>query len=161
MQIGGSEYQVSAYDTDDVVLGTDSGVILAIYPGQEVGIAGSLFVNDETVEVDRIEVQFRSGQPENADGAFEFTVGDINYMPDDFFPSASSIVSNPFDQDFSDIVVYAVAYNEAEEIIGGGFTFLEFIPAQGQAAADILITTTGEPARVDMYPMLSFLSVSE
>ncbi len=46
----------------------------------------------------------------------------------------------------------------ADQIIGGGFTFLDFVPAAGSAAVSVPVTTNGEPARVELYAALSALS---
>ncbi|MEM8534903.1 MAG: hypothetical protein AAGF95_28950, partial [Chloroflexota bacterium] len=157
--IGDSEYQVSVYDANDVVVGTDSGSVVTIGPGQQIGIAGSLFVNDETVEVDRIDVQFRATDRMIFEEEFVFTAENVNYMPDDISPSVSGVVSSSYEQDFGNLVVFAIAYDEADEIIGGGYNFLDFIPAQGQSAIDVSITAAGDPARVELYPLLSILSL--
>ncbi len=50
------------------------------------------------------------------------------------------------------------ATRAANQIIGGGFTFLDFVPAAGSAAASVPVTTNGEPARVELYAALSALS---
>jgi len=50
------------------------------------------------------------------------------------------------------------ATGAANQIIGGGFTFLDFVPAAGSVAASVPMTTNGEPARVELYAALSALS---
>jgi len=54
--------------------------------------------------------------------------------------------------------VSAIAYDEAGEIIGGGFTYLDFVPANGKAAVEVSITSTGIPATTELYAIVSGLS---
>ena len=52
----------------------------------------------------------------------------------------------------------ALAFDAADEIIGRGFTFLDFLPPQANAAASVPINVGAEPARVELYAALSALS---
>jgi len=68
-------------------------------------------------------------------------------------------VKSPYQKDLENIRVAAVAYDEAGNIIGGGFTYLDFVPANGQAAVEVSITTSGVPATVELYPTISGLTL--
>ena len=48
--------------------------------------------------------------------------------------------------------------NEAGEIIGAGFTYLDFVPANGKAAVEVGITSAGKPATVELHAAVSALS---
>ena len=51
-----------------------------------------------------------------------------------------------------------MAFDAADQIIGGGFTFLDFLPPQANAAVIVPINVGAEPARVELYAALSALS---
>jgi len=67
-------------------------------------------------------------------------------------------VISPYTKDITNIRVSAIGYNEAEEIIGGGFTYLDFVPANGKAAVEVSITSSETPATADLYAAVSALS---
>ena len=54
--------------------------------------------------------------------------------------------------------VSAIAYNENGEIIGSGFTFLDFAPANGKAAVEVSVTVDGTPTSVEIFATFSSLS---
>lgn len=57
------------------------------------------------------------------------------------------------------MLVVTVAYDEAGKIIGGGFTFVDFVSPKGTAPVEISATMSGTPAKIELYPTLSGLSV--
>ncbi|MBX5444564.1 hypothetical protein [Sphaerobacter sp.] len=153
-----SQYQVAVYDANGTVIETDSGYITILFPGEKLGIASSLFLPDGT-EIDRLDVQVKPGRFEPFDQRPEFATENVNYVPDDYFPKVTGIVKSPYQKDLENIRVAAIAYDEAGNIIGGGFTYLDFVPANGQAAVDVSITTSGVPAKVELYATLSGLTL--
>jgi hypothetical protein len=54
--------------------------------------------------------------------------------------------------------VSAIVYNEAGDIIGGGFTYLDFAPANDKTAVEVSITCIGTPAKIELYATVSSLS---
>jgi hypothetical protein len=153
-----SQYQIAAYDANGTVVKTDSGYIELILPGQKLGIGGTTYL-DEGVTVAKIEVQLNAGDAEATDLATTFTIDKIVYRPNDMFPKVSGVITNPFDRDVTDLRVSAVAYNEAGEIIGGGFTYVNFMLAKGTTGVDFSITSAGQVAKVELYPTVSGLSM--
>ncbi len=71
------------------------------------------------------------------------------------------MVSSAAKKDLKEIRVSAIAYDKAGNIIGAGSTYLDFVPAGGQAAVEVSVTTSAEPDRVELYPTLSFLTLLE
>ena len=153
-----SRYQIAAYDANGTVVKTDSGYIKLILPGQKLGIGGTTYLN-EGVTVAKIEVQLNAGDAKATDLATTFTVDKVVYRPSDMFSKVSGVITNPFDRDITDLRVSAVAYNEAGEIIGGGFTFLNFILAKSTTGVDFSVTSAGQVAKVELYPTVSGLSM--
>src|SRR5690606_23676238 len=128
-----------AYDANGTVLKTDSGYITILFPGEKLGVGGTLYLPDD-VEVAKLDVQVQAGEFEPFDDAPVFAAENVTYLPDRYFPKVTGVIKSPFMKDLSSIHVSAVAYNANDEIIGGGFTYLDFVPAQGQAAVEVSIT---------------------
>lgn len=153
-----SQYQIAAFDEAGAIVDTDSGYITLLLPEQTLGIGSSLFV-DEGVVVSSIEIQLNAGDPQATDPIPNFTVDLPTYHASDFFSDVSGVIQSPYNRDFSDLRVSAVVYNEADEIIGGGFTFVNFILANSSTGVNVSVTSAGEVARAELYPVLSGLSL--
>lgn len=153
-----SQYQVAAYDASGTVLKTDSGYIPIVLPGERLAIASDLILNEGQV-AGRVDVQVRTGEFEPLEVTSLFTTENVAYLPDDYFPKATGVVVSSATRDLENIRVSAVAYDEAGNIIGGGFTYLDFVPAGGRAAVEVSITTSAPPARVELYPTISGLTL--
>jgi hypothetical protein len=153
-----SQYQVAAYDNSGAVVETNSGFIVLLLPEQKLGISGSLFVS-EGVTVAKIDVQLKTGEPVSTDLKTTFTVDKTVYLPDEYFPKITGIISNPFSIDLTNLFVSAVIYNDAGDIIGGGFTFVNFIPANSSTGAQVTFASSGNVSKIELYPTVSGLSL--
>lgn len=153
-----SQYQLAAIDESGVIVDTDSGFITLLLPEQKLGIGGSLFV-DDGVMVSSIEVQLNAGNPHATDPIPNFTVDLPTYYEGDYFSSVTGTIQSPYNRDFSNLRVSAVIYNEADEIIGGGFTFVNFVLANSSTGVSVSVKSAGEVRRVELYPVLSGLSL--
>lgn len=158
--IENSQYRAALFAEDGSVLGVDEGYIELVLPDQTLGIGAALGV-PEGANVTKIVVQVKSGAAQETEALPFFTSENANFKPNDYFPSVTGIVKSPYGKDVKNIRVSALAYNADGEIIGGGFTFVDFVPANGQAAVDVSIRLAGTPAQVELYPALSGLSFFE
>lgn len=157
MSVTNSNYQVAAYDSAGSVLKADSGYIEVILPGQRLGVSGSIFL-PEGATISRLDTQVKPGTFKAAEAQATFTAENIMYRPDRFAPKVTGVIKSPFPKDAKAIYVGAIPYDAQGNIIGGGFTFLDFVPANGQAAVEILVTTSSPPAKVDLFPAVTALS---
>jgi hypothetical protein len=151
-------YQVTAYAEDGSVLGAYASYISLLLPGERLGIGGSFYLPAGTVAA-RLEFQtlgryfvetaLEPGFLESTGAAFE---------TDGFSPRVTGTVVNGLDRDLADVEVYAIAYNVDGHIIGGGFTFVDLVPAGEAAAVDVAIAVSGEPASVELFATVSGLT---
>ncbi len=153
-----SRYQIAAYNADGVVVETESGYLELLLPGQKLGIGGTIFL-DEGITVDKIEVQLSEGNAVATEPIPTFAVDAVSYTADEYFPTVTGVISSPYKRDINDLRVSAVVYNAAGEIIGGGFTFLNFILADGSTGVKVSVTSAGDIAEVELYPVISGLSL--
>jgi hypothetical protein len=150
-----SEYQVAAYDAGGAVIDTDSGSIDIIFPGEKLGIAGEIFANDAAQKAAKIQVQIKSGTVRAGTDKDPLSVANVTLQTSTFSQSATGVVSNAGTSDLKDVQVYSIAYDAGGAIIGGGLTFLDFVPAGGSSAAKVSLTTSARPAKVEMYATYS------
>lgn len=153
-----SQYQISLYGEDGKVLKAESGYIDFVAPGQTLGVAGSAYMDNETA-VTKMELQILPGDTETVgspQGAFE--VKEASFAADEYFAKVKGIISSTYPKTATNVRISAIAYNEADEIIGGGFTFQEFVPANGETATEISVVVAVDPVRVELHPSFSTLT---
>jgi hypothetical protein len=150
-------YQVAAYDAAGSVLKTESGHIEALVAGQQLGVAGRLYLPENTT-ISRLDVQLLAGRAVALGPVPTLTAENVGYRDDRYSPKVTGIVKSPYDKNVTYARISALAYDAGGAIIGGGFTFLNFVPAHGQSAVEVNVKTTGKPARVELYPTISGLS---
>jgi hypothetical protein len=155
--IESSQYQIAAYDSAGTVLKTDSGYVELVLPGEKTGVAGSLFLPENT-EASRVEVQLKTGRFEPSEPLPNFSVEKLQLQPDDTFPKVTALINSPYARDIDMVRVAAVVYDETGKIIGGGFTFLNFALANAQAPVAVSVAYAGAPAKVELYPAITSLS---
>ncbi len=128
---------VTFLDSDDSVLGSSSDTIAAILPGQDAALAESTF--DDIGEVDDIRVQIRAGSWEEVEesvGTFE--TDDVNVRPQDYGGwTVTGSVASTFVDDFEDVYAVAILRDGEGAIVGGGWTFLDFVPGNGDTSFEI------------------------
>ena len=149
-----TQYQVAAYDAAGTVLETDSGYVSLILPGQELGIAGTIFL-DEGVTVDKIEAQLSLGDAESSDPCPPLLVDNIIYLPDDMFSRVAGVITNPYNVPIQDLRVSAILRDRDRQIIGGGYGYLNFILANGTTGFDVSVASAGDVATAEFHPTLS------
>ena len=153
-----SMYHITLYAEDGGVIGEEGGYIDTLLPNQTLGVGNSLYLVQDGFTVANVEVQILSGNYEASEEIPTFTTENVTYIDNEYFPSVTGEVVSPYATDISNLRVSAIVYDEAGKIIGGGFTFLDFVPANGKAAVEVNITCVGTPARVELYATLSALS---
>lgn len=152
-----SQYSVTVFQGADI-LETDSGYIDYVLPGQQLGVGGSVFIPSGR-DADSIVVEISAG--ESADPVLDpgFTVDLIRYYPDSLFPSATGVISTASDVSLQDFEVFAIGYDAAGAIIGGGYTFVSFILAGGTTGVEVTVSSGEEPASVELYPVVTSLTI--
>lgn len=155
------EYEVKLLDTSGAVVGTDAHFIRILYPSEVVGVADEIVV-EAGAQVAQVQVQIGGGRlgsgpfadfesnPLSAENAVDTS--------DQAQVKVSGVVRNRLPIGISDVRVDALAYDASGAIIGGGFVYVDLVPAGGMAPVEVLITKTGTLARVELYPTVTIES---
>lgn len=154
----GSQFQIALMDEAGTVLETDSGYLSLLMPSERSAVAGSAYVPEGAVAAS-MTVSFKDGRSSSIETTAVFTSSKVTYFPSDYFSYVTGVISNPYKKDLSDLRMSAVAYDASGAIIGGGFTYLNLIPAEGKTGAAVSVTTAGEPASVELFAAISGLTL--
>lgn len=158
-----SEYQIAAYDASDIVIGTQTGYIDLLLPGQELGIGNELYLDAGEI-VSRIDLKVFDGTPVVTDITAGLTARNAVYQHDPYSSKVIGEVLNPFEQDLLSFKVSALLYDAADNIIGGGNTYASFIPGNSFTGVESYVSSSGEVARVELFPMMldeAFLNAAD
>lgn len=158
--VEGSQYHLTALAEDGRVLATEGGYVKRVLPNQILGVAGTTYLIEET-EVARVEAQILAGDFVASDPVPPFAAESVTYRPDPYFPKVAGRIVSPYDEGITDVRVSAILYDDMERIIGGGFTYLDLVPANGTAEVEVSVTSGGPPAAAELHAAVSGLSESE
>ena len=150
-------FHVTYYGADDAVIGVDEGYLELLLPGQTVGLGGSDILEDGS-KVARVDVQVLSLDYKESEALPTFTSENLSFQADRFSSTVTGQIVSPYTKDVTNIKAMAIAYNDAGDIIGGGFSYVDFVPAGGKAAVEVQVVVAGTPAKVDLYGVVSGLS---
>jgi len=152
-----TQYQVSAFSSDGAVIGTEEGYIEVILPDQSLGVGGDIFVLSDDI-VHSVDVKIKSGEYVVSEPVAPFGSENVSYKVGSFSPEVTGFVLSPYSKDITYVRVSALAYNDSGEIVGGGFTYLDFAPANDRAAVVVSVAVSETPSNVELYAFLSGLS---
>jgi hypothetical protein len=151
-------YQVTAFDVTGSVITTHSAYINTIFPGETQPVVDS-FAVEPGQTVAKIDIRLNSHRFEATQSSAPlFISSQVTFYPNTN-PIVTAIIKNKNDDEFYDLKVMAILYNANETIIGGGYTYLNFLPGDGQSAVKVYVKNTATPARVELYTTLSSLSL--
>ncbi len=160
-EVQDSIFHATFYSADQQVLGYVEGYIPRLMQGETLATATDEYLVLEDQVVDSVVVQVLPGEYVDNGVQPVFTSQNATYKPDSYFPSVTGEIVNPYTQQVTDIEVTAIAYDSAGNIVGTGWTYLDFIPASTASAVEVYMTMSGEPATVELFATLSSFSEFE
>lgn len=155
----GTVCQVAAYDEAGTVQGTYSHHFPIIYPSQRLGVLGGIWDLPEGTNIAKLDIQISPGELKSSElTESPFSTEQVTYVRGLRQSKVTGIIKSSLELDVTNIMVTAIAYDDSGTIIGGGEGIVDFILANGHAAASVNVDTTEEPAKVELYPGLCTLS---
>lgn len=153
------EYTVYAYDASGVQVSDDTGYIQFIFPDQVIGVVNEIWL-DEGISVDSVFIDWVIGDTNVYDDFdYPFIVENSKYYSGDSGDYITGVIKNTDYQIYTDLRVNAIAYDANDIVIGGGYTYIDFIPNNDQVGVSVLAILLEEPARVEIYPTFSAFSM--
>ena len=149
---------VAFYNDAGVVVKADNPTIDVILPGQTAAYGESMQVAGAT----RMEVQALVGSWETATATTgAFTASGVSTTVRDYLGlQTNATLSSTFAKDLKSVVAVAIYRDPGGAIVGGDRTFVDFVPAGGQAAVEITsLSDVPAPAGTEVYAELSNLSL--
>lgn len=150
-------YELTAFDSQGEIARSSSGTIRFLAPGERLGAANRFNV-DEGVVIERLVIEITPGRAAPAAEPVSFSASDLAYYPGDIASIVTGIIHAGHAENVTDVRLSAILYGEDGQIIGGGYAFVNFIPANDSTGVRVIVVSQGEVGEVALYPALSALS---
>lgn len=157
LEYDGVGYRAVFYDASGIVVASESDVLERILPGERIGVAQRR-VLDQGGTVARMEAKLLPGKANRATAMAGLVGGAASYGPHNGVNSVRGTIRNAGSQDIKAAQLFAVAYDAQGQIIGGGATIGDLVPAGREAEVEIFITSASAPTRVELFGSTSPLS---
>lgn len=148
--VADSRYTLTVFDTAGNAIHSEEGSLMVLLPGQTTGAAGALLVGDEEA-IAAIEVVLQTGRFVAASAGPDITAQNVMFMESTFVDGVGGMLVNPYKVDWAGLRVWAVAFDEAGNVIGGGTTILDLLPSMGSAVVAVPVEVSAKPARVELF----------
>lgn len=151
---------VTFLDENDGVIGSTSDSLAALLPGQTAALADSTY--EDVSGLADLRVQVRARGWEEADGEVgSFVTSGVSVRPVEYGGwTVTGSVESTFVDDFEDVYAVAVLRDADGAIVGGAWTFVDFVPGGGDTSFQIDMHDEIEAvASADVHFRLSNLSL--
>ena len=154
------EYTVHLFDASGDEITSDYSTVRWIFPGQTFGIVFNFYIDDEYTLVDSTSVEWDYDSTFAADGfANPFTTSNILFWQNGDFPMVTGIVNNIDPDTYTDIRANIICYDSAGEIVGGGYTYIDFVPGNDYMGFSTYVDAYGSVASVEVFPTFTYSSL--
>lgn len=154
----GAEYHLTIFEDDGSVAQVASGIISLIWPGQIIAVSpGTVTLSEGAAPVD-FQVNVMAGDPIDQEfSSNPLSIQSSTFIDDTLYPFVSVTIANAHNQEINNPYVTVLLYNAADDIIGGGYTYPDPVPANGTLTYDVYVThiTSEAPARIEAFASLT------
>ncbi len=150
------DYTIHLYDAGGAEIQSDGDFIRWVFPGQTLGITSTTYLDDENQVVDSISVdwEYNTGSPDGI--TYPFTTDNAIYWQNGDYPIVTGIINNNAADTYTNIRTNIVCYNSAGDIVGGGYTYLDFIPGNDYMGFATYVDAFDSVDYVEVYPTFSY-----
>lgn len=152
------DYTIYLYDADGNEIQADASYIRYLFPASTFGISDSVYLEDENAVVDSISIEwtYTSGAAEGFDNPF--TVEGVVYWENDGYPSVTGKVVNNLPDTYVDVLANVILLDSNDEIIGSGYTYIDFVPGSDFMGFVSTVDVFGEVSKIEVYPTFTYSS---
>lgn len=146
--------QVSIYGKAGEAVGSDTGFIDFILPGQVVAHAGRVPMDEEP---ERISLAFGVSRDARVENANTFQATNGRFSETAYGGRVVTAIKNPYERELRRLQVVAILRGEDGKILNGGSAVLELLPGRAESTVtiEILGAPPVPPASVDVYTQFS------
>jgi hypothetical protein len=153
------EFSIRLLDENGGLIDEDFQSILWFFPGQTVGLVTNYWLASEAEVVGGVEVEWTyAGTSNSGDLANPLTDEDAVYWGNDGYPLVTGRVVNMDSTTYTDVRANVICFNRDGEVVGGGYTFVNFVLGEAYMGFNAYVDTFGDVSSVAVFPTLTFAS---
>jgi len=154
------EYTVYLYDANGDEIDSDYSTVRWIFPEQTFGIVFNFYLSDENITVDSATVDWEYEDTSSPNGfTYPFTTTEAIFWENDDFPMVTGKIYNDDAETYTDIRTNIICYNAAGEIVGGGYTYVEFVPGSDDMGFANYVDVFDDVASVEIHPTFTYSTI--
>ena len=153
------DYTVYLYDANGNEIGSDYSFVRWIFPNQTFGIVFNYYLSEDDPAVDSVTIDWEYDGTIEPDGfTYPFSIDDTVFWPDEYYPMVTGRINNNNPETYTEIRVNIICYNSAGNIVGGGYSYLDFIPGEDYMGFIDYVDAFDEVASIEVYPTFTYSS---
>jgi hypothetical protein len=150
------EFTIRLLDENGYLIVEDYQNILWFFPGQRVGLVTNYWLETEAEVMGGVEVEWTySGTSTGGGMVNPLTYEDAMYWGNDGYPLVTGRVVNTDTVAYTDVRANVICFNRDGEVVGGGYTFANFVLGQDYTGFNAYVDTFGDVASVAVFPSVT------
>jgi len=153
------EFTIRLLDENGNLINEDFQSILWFFPGQRVGLVTNYWLASEAEVMGRVEVEWTYERTSTVeDMGNPLTYEDAVYWGNDGYPLVTGRVVNTGTTSYTDVRANVICFDRNGEVVGGGYTFVNFVLGEADMGFSSYVDTFGEVASVAVFPSVTYAS---
>jgi hypothetical protein len=153
------EFTIRLLDENGGLIDEDFQSILWFFPGQTVGLVTNYWLASEAEVMGGVEVEWTyGGTSTGGDLVNPMTYEDAVYWGNDGYPLVTGRVVNTDATTYTDVRANVICFNDAGEVVGGGYTFVNFVLGGAYMGFNAYVDTFGDVSSVAVFPTVTYAS---
>jgi hypothetical protein len=153
------EFTIRLLDETGNLIDQDYQSILWFFPGQTVGLVTNYWLESEAEVMGGVEVEWTyTGTSTRDDKVNPLTYEDAVYWGNGGYPLVTGRVVNTDTVTYTDVRANVICFDRAGEVVGGGYTFVNFVLGQDYSGFNAYMDTFGDVASVAVFPTVTYAS---
>jgi hypothetical protein len=153
------DYEIKLLDSSGQEIAQDWNSFPYLFPEQTLGIFYLGYLEEGDPPVANVDITYGFEETSAPDEYFNPLSSDkVKYWEGDFWPIVTGLINNTDQVTYTSVRASVLCYDAAGEIVGGGFTYTDFVPAQDQMGFHTFVDAFDTVASVEVFPVLSFSS---
>jgi hypothetical protein len=144
------------FDAAGEEIKSEVSFVQSFYPNQGFGGIKTINLGDENVTIDSVLVEWEDREPSELNGRSNpFTVDSAHFWENDGSPIVTGTIRNNDAETYTEVRANILCFNSTGDIVGGGFSWVSFVPGLDENGFSIGVDTYGDVASVEVFPTLT------
>ncbi|MGI6740784.1 MAG: hypothetical protein ACOX7C_04775 [Brevefilum sp.] len=157
MALTNVEYSIYMLDANEEIVAQDWSTYPLLLPGDKVAVFYQYPILEDDPTIESVEISYsHEGLKKNNGAVNPFSVEKIMYWDAGYWPIVTGIVYNDDPIVYTDVRATIVLTNSDGNVVGGGYTYIDFIPGYDEMGFSAYVDAYDTVETVEIYPVTSY-----